>query len=327
MRYSPVRPGFTLTECVVATAVGVLLLATTFSSLPKVQGAGLTEADANQIRMIHTAMLRFAAGSEGGRMPIPGRVNRRPIGTSNVPGAGEEDFSKNRTQCLHSAMVAQQYYNTQVLVGPTEVNPIVRVYGTYNFAAHNPSADTYWDGDVASGGTLPLASGLRARIDGVAGTDECNVSYAQLLMAGLRKEVHWRESAGSGRPHLATRGCKNGVTIGDEYQRSPTLRLHGPPTVWEGNVCFGDSHLEFVIDFVTPTCTYGCGAYNGGQVGVDNLFRTGGTTPAEFTGEGCVMTQGSALQPWAGGDTMLGIHYNLATQFIAVPSWDRLLSP
>jgi hypothetical protein len=33
---------------------------------------------------------------------------------------------------------------------------------------------------------------------------------------------------------------------------------------------------------------------------------------------------GTAPQPWAGGDTMLGIHPNAATKFIAIPVYDRL---
>jgi hypothetical protein len=32
----------------------------------------------------------------------------------------------------------------------------------------------------------------------------------------------------------------------------------------------------------------------------------------------------NAPQPWAGADTMLGIHPNGVTKWIAIPSWDKL---
>jgi hypothetical protein len=118
------------------------------------------------------------------------------------------------------------------------------------------------------------------------------------------------------------------VNTGDEYTRSPTLRLHGAADSWEGNVCFGDNHVEFVATFRPDTVTYACGTYNGGGITADNLFACGGTVPSEFTGGGCVdVNASSAPQPWAGGDTILGIHPNASTKWIAIPAWDILLPP
>jgi len=318
------KRAFTLVELLVVVAIIALLVGLLLPALAKAQQTAKTVKDSNQIKQIHTAMVGRANETKGGKMPTPGLINRKAIGTQNVPGEGEEDFSKNRTQCLYSACVAQQLFNTDILYGPTEVNQVVKLYQNYNYAAYNPAADLYWDGDVVTGGTLPLTSGFRAKIDGVVGTDECHASYAHLLLCGLRKQQHWRNNLDSARPHMSTRGCKNGVNTGDEYTFSPTLKLHGPQKSWEGNVCFGDTHMEFVETMRPDGVFYECGTYNGGNLAKDNIFACGGTTPAEFTGQGCVMTSGSALQPWAGGDTMLGIHYNLATQFIAVPSWDKL---
>ena len=86
--------------------------------------------------------------------------------------------------------------------------------------------------------------------------------------------------------------------------------------------------MEFVETFRPEGCIYECGTGAFSNLTKDNMFACAGTNggataPAEFTGQGCVDSFNGALQPWSGGDTMLGIHYNATTQYITVPSWDR----
>jgi hypothetical protein len=60
----------------------------------------------------------------------------------------------------------------------------------------------------------------------------------------------------------------------------------------------------------------------------DNLFRCAGTTPSEFTSNGCVeVGQSGAGNPWAGFDAMLGIHPNSATRSIVIPVYDSVNVP
>ena len=328
------KRAFTLVELLVVVAIIALLVGLLLPALAKAQQTAKTVKDSNQIKQIHTAMVSRANETKGGKLPTPGLINRRASGALQLPGEGEEDFAKNRSQFLYSACVAQNLFNTDILVGPTEVNQAVQVYANYNYAAYNPAADTYWDGDV-TGSTVPTpqTTGLRAKIDAVAGSanaaDVCHTSYAHLILVGLRKQQHWRNNLDSARPHMATRGCRNGTASGDEYTFSPTLRLHGPQKSWEGNVCFGDTHMEFVETFRPEGCIYECGTGAFSNLTKDNMFACAGTNggstaPAEFTGQGCVDSFNGALQPWSGGDTMLGIHYNATTQYITIPSWDRL---
>jgi hypothetical protein len=253
------------------------------------------------------------ANETKGKMPTPGLINRLSYNGQQIPGEGEEDFAQNRTQNLYSACVAQQLFNTDILIGATEVNQVVKPYTNYNYAAYRPATDVYWDPN------------MKAKIDAAPGADECHTSYAHQILCGLRKSQHWRNNLDSTRPHFATRGVKNGVVTGDDYEQSPTLRLHGPGKTWEGNVCFGDTHMEFVETFRPDGVFYECGTFNGGNLTKDNLFQCGGTTPAEFTGNGCVdVNATNAPQPWAGGDAMLGIHPNTPTKWIAIPVYDRL---
>ena len=306
------KRAFTLVELLVVVAIIALLVGLLLPALAKAQQTAKTVKDSNQQKQIHTAMIGKANETKGGKMPTPGLIRRMPYGGQRIPGEGTEDYSQNNTQNLYSACVAQQLFNTDILYGPTECNPVVKPMANYNYSQYRPAQGTYWD------------SGMKAKVDGVAGTDDCHTSYAHQLLVGLRKSQHWRNNLDSARPHLVTRGCKNGVTTGDDYEQSPTLRLHGPAKSWEGNCCFGDTHMEFIETFRPDGCFYECGTYNGGNLAKDNLFACGGTTPAEFTGNGCVDVNNSAPQPWAGGDAMLGIHPNASTQFIAVPVYDRL---
>ena len=327
------KRAFTLVELLVVVAIIALLVGLLLPALAKAQATAKTVKDSNQIKQIHTAMVGKANETKGGRLPIPGLINRRAYGNQQIPGEGEEDVVKNRTPCLYSACVAQNLFNTDILIGPTEVNQAVRVYASYNYNAYNPAQDTYWDGDVGNGGTIPavITQGLRANIAALPGSaapaDECHVSYSHLLLVGLRKTQYWRNNLDSGRPHMSTRGCRNGVVTGDEYNFSPTLRLHASPKSWEGNVCFGDTHMEFSETFRPDGVMYECGNFNGGNLTKDNLFACAGTTPAEFSGQGCVDV-GTTGQPsaWKGGDTMLGFNPGAvsATTETTIPAWDRL---
>jgi hypothetical protein len=277
--------------------------------------AGTTEQDAVQQQTIHAAMVRDSNGNPGGRLPTPGLINRLASNGQQVPGEGEEDYSQNRTQNLYSACIARGLFGPQILVGATEVNPVVEAYTSYNYNAYRPDADSYWDPQ------------FQARIDGVAGTSKSHTSFAHQLLCGLRKDVYWRGTADANRPLISTRGCRNGIASGDSYVQSPTLRLHGAPDSWEGNVCYGDNHVELATSFTPPRSTCACGTYNSGAATPDNLFRCGGTLPAEFTGNGCVdVSSGNAPQPWTGMDAMLGIHPNTSTRYLTIPVYDSLLN-
>jgi prepilin-type N-terminal cleavage/methylation domain-containing protein len=305
------KRAFTLVELLVVVAIIALLVGLLLPALAKAQAAAKTVKDSNQIKQICTAMLTKANETKGGKMPIPGLIDRRPYNGVEAPGEGEEDYAQNKTPALYSACVAMGLFNTDLLYGPTEANPVVQVYANYNYQMYRPAQDNYWD------------TGFLANINATAGasaTAVCNTSYAHQVLCGWRKEQHWRNNSDSARPYFSTRGTQNGVTTGDPFEQSPTLRLHGAPKSWEGNVCFADTHMEFVETMRPDGCFFECGNYNGGNLSKDNMFQCAGTTPAEFGGTGCVPTG----QNWGGGDAFLGIHPNASTQYLAIPVYDKL---
>jgi hypothetical protein len=244
-------------------------------------------------------MLSMAQETKGLKMPTPGLINR--VGTD--PGSGTEDYVQNRTQWLYSACVARNLFNTDLLLGPTEINPQIVEYKNYNYDMYRPAQDTYWD------------TGMAANVAAAAGsTNFSNTSYAHLVLCGYRKDNQWRGTLDSTKPHFVTRGTNEGTTQGANFEQSPTLRLHGPAKSWEGNCCFADNHMEYIESFKPENVSWECDSLN---LTKDNIFAH------EFTQGTCVpRNDAGAPQSFAGGDSWLGIHPNAASQYLCIPVYD-----
>jgi prepilin-type N-terminal cleavage/methylation domain-containing protein len=187
---------FTLIELLVVIAIIALLVGLLLPALSAAQRNARSLKDSAQIKEIHQAFLAFATANEG-KLPTPGLINRDadPF-LGQIPGSGPENWRQNRTSAIYSAMIAQDYFNTDICIGPTEINPVFKEMEDYDFAMYNPGADTYWDP------MFRMILGVDGQIS--------NCSYAATALCGDRKSVKWRDSQAPGDPVIGTRGIEAG---------------------------------------------------------------------------------------------------------------------
>ncbi len=238
--------GFTLVELLVVIAIIALLIGLLLPALAKARANANSLKDKTQLTQIHKSALGFASENKG-RLPTPGLINRAADQfLGQTPGVGPEDFAQNTSANLYSVMIAQNLFNTDILIGTTEVNSAIVQKADYNFNAYKPASDVYWDTTFQADPSSTV----------------CNTSYAHGALCGQRKKAEWKDSQKAGYAAFGTRGTSGGpggfggARSGPEYEKSPTLLLHGPKQQWNGHIVFNDNHAESLLDFYASLCVY-----------------------------------------------------------------------
>ncbi|MEC8114801.1 MAG: type II secretion system protein [Planctomycetota bacterium] len=233
------KRGFTLIELLVVMAIIAVLISLLLPALNSARRKARETKDRTQLSQIHKAWFAWASDQKG-RLPTPGLVYRQQINGQFIQGRGAERNDLNTTANMHAVLVAENYYDTEILVSPTEQNANVIVKDDYNYAVLNPNptgiGPIFWDHSMA------------ANLD-----SECNISYASTPILGKRQRQKWKDTGDSNFCIIGTRGPCLGWGPGQPGavpEEDLTYELLGPDSKWSGNLCFNDGHINRVDTFV-----------------------------------------------------------------------------
>jgi len=253
-----IRRGFTLIELLVVMAIIALLIGLLLPALAKARAKARQLKDATQQSQIHKAWMTWSVDQPRGTMPTPGLANRLAINGVEVPGRGDEDYMQNTTAYVHALCIMQNYYDPEIVVGPTEQNGNVIVFDEYNYDLYNVANDVYWD------------TNMQCNLQSLS-----HVSFFSLPLAGERKAREWRNSGNSKFAMIGTRGPLIMDPSAPPPEESITYELHGGRRQWAGNVCFNDSHIAYYETMMPKELDY---SDSSGNAALDGLFRNDACT-------------------------------------------------
>jgi prepilin-type N-terminal cleavage/methylation domain-containing protein len=262
------RKGFTLIELLVVMAIIALLLGILLPALNNARARARVLKDSTQLKGIHqawvTKSIDYPNEFPTNPLPTPGLVNR----TGRIVGRGDEDTLKNDHASLFSMSVAQNLFSAPLCVGPSEVSPQVTVCTNYDATQYRPAEDIYWDGDQPGEQVFDDGANRNFRANL---TQASNTSYGVMPLVlptdptvgvgNSRRVRAWKNGGVSTMAVLGNRGVQDGIdgsTGGDIniFKNSKTLDIHGAKGSWEGNLVFGDNHVNYSNSFYdsTPQC-------------------------------------------------------------------------
>lgn len=249
MQHQPKRRGFTILELVaiiVSFVVGFVV------AMPTLEGNRDTARqlkDSTQIRGIVQACAIWAQYNDE-RYPTPSRVDRNGSTLPRPDGLTGPDLRLDTTGNTLSMLMWNGFFPVELAVSPAEVG---NVQVMADFMSVNPPTavrprDAFWD--PAFRGT-PLDE-WGGKVPGAVG-DAGHNSYAQVAYYGGRARL-WSNTFSSVEACWGNRGPA--YTLGDGGwvplegnqfgDGSTTMRIHGEPTTWEGNIGFNDQHVEYL---------------------------------------------------------------------------------
>lgn len=249
MRPNHTNRGFTILELVAIIASLVIGYVAAVPQLGQARDQARELKDSTQLRGITQACAIWAQNNRE-RYPIPSRIDLNGSTIARPDGLVGRDLRLDTTGNTLCLLIWNGFLPPELAVSPNEVGN-VEVMANFNSAAPQSAMrprDAFWD--PAFRGT-PLDE-WGGKVPGAVG-DASHNSYAQMAYHGAREAV-WSNTFSSAEACWGNRGpaytLDRGVwtpLAGSPFgDGSTTLRIHGAPETWEGNIAFNDQHVEFL---------------------------------------------------------------------------------
>jgi prepilin-type N-terminal cleavage/methylation domain-containing protein len=317
---------FTLIELLVVIAIISLLISILMPALGKAREAARALKDSTQVRGIHQGLVIWGQ-SHDDAYPLPSTIDRSSAtvegkpGLPGDPGESAVSFVKDNTGNVLSILIFHGYVPPALMVSPAEQSFEIEVDQGYQLA-HPPQAlvpeSALWDpgfAGVPNEAGSSLGKGRRS--------SKGNTSYAHAPPFGKRKRL-WTTSYNSNEAVLGNRGPLYGGSPGNWVLApgafgvdSITLKIHGGPQSWEGNVAYNDGRVTLENRPDPPTLVWAfMGLPLGAKTRPDNIF----VNEDDVTGNwGLESTPGTA------GNSFIRPYYDVQDQggvAVVKPRWD-----
>jgi prepilin-type N-terminal cleavage/methylation domain-containing protein len=257
--------GFTLIELLVVIAIIALLVGILLPALGKARKNAQQLKDGTQVRGIMQAMVNWASDNRQ-KFPVPSVADANDQTVAHV--------SKNRTGSILSLMIWNQTITPELCVSPAEVARVLP-YTDYQYS--NPvGSEGIQQGKYAVydprflGSSLDFTDTVSQLPDGAK---TGNNSYAHNCIEGGRKS-NWSSTLSASQAVIGNRGPVYKQTMTPDIDQnevwelvsglgntvfgasSETLFIHGSENKWEGNIAYGDVHVEFSLQPDPESATF-----------------------------------------------------------------------
>jgi hypothetical protein len=236
---------------IIALLVGILLPA-----LSRARKNAIKVKDSTNVRSLVQAMNTWAPDNRG-KFPLPSDADKANDVVAPPGGPAADQGAKNTTGAILSLMIYQNAITPEICVSPAD-SGAVQVSDNYEYSEPEGAVEPFranWDPKFKGTPKDHLGNLAPSQMSQAAIS---NNSYAHIPVGGARRAL-WSNTVSSAQVVLGNRGPvyqnpgADPMDPNEPWELIPgikgvdseTLAFFGPLNVWEGNIGFADTHVEY----------------------------------------------------------------------------------